>query len=161
MVDQNTKKQRISNSTMTVMVIIAFLFDLLEIALLLIWGIGLVLNRLVVFIKWWIFWFWFGAKDVPFAKLDSKKSVQRLAIMAITVLIGIIPGLGALPEFTVGIIALCLLVKAEDKIGVSTNQIDSVVNKERTRRRSAKKEGGQRSTSPSSAENLNEAYGTT
>jgi hypothetical protein len=159
------KKNRISNGTLTVMAIIAFLFDLLEIALLLIWGVGLVLNRLVVFVKWWIFWFWFGSKDVPFLKLDSKKSVQRFAVIGITSVIGIIPGLGALPEFTIGIIALGLLVKAEDKVGISTGQIDALVKEGRTlkkdlRDRSQRNSSERREGGRTIRRNLNEAPAT-
>jgi len=162
------KENRIGNSTMVVMGIVAFLFDALEVALLAIFGIGLILNRLVVIIKWWIFWFWFGAHDVPFGKLNSKDATRRFITMSITMIVGFIPGLGALPEFTFGIIILGILVRAEDKTGISASKIESL-KRGRSLRRNALNDkegggGGSSNRTPKRAQSgapLEEAFGTT
>ncbi len=127
------KQNRIGKFSMIAMVTAAMIFDLIEAGLGFL-AIGLVLNRLIVVVKWFLFWFWFKIKDVHFTKLNSKSASRRAVTAISTFLIGMIPILGILPEFTIGIIAMLLLVRVEDKTGISAEKTESAtrtLNRER------------------------------
>ncbi len=60
------------------------------------------------------FWIWFKMHDVSFAK--NPKNFAAMGTQALE--IGALPGIDALPELTVGVIAIVLMTRAEDKLKV-------------------------------------------
>ena len=101
------------------MVLFAFLVDILELGLA-ISMVGLIINRLIVIIKWLVYTFWFYSLGVPIFKLSGKRAQRRALVLATTFIVGMIPVLGALPEFTLGILATVAMTRFEDATGVST-----------------------------------------
>lgn len=94
------KKHKISNMMAVALITVAIAFDILEFGLAF-WGVGLFLNRIIVVIKWIIFAIWLAFLGVSILDKPS-----RLATTGITGFAGLIPVVGALPEFTIGIIIL-------------------------------------------------------
>lgn len=80
------------------MIIVALAFDTLEVLLTLLAGIGLVLNRVVTIIEYAVFWLWFKLYGIDFLN-DSKTSKSMIS----TFLAEMIPGVGTLPLFSIGV----------------------------------------------------------
>lgn len=90
------------------MTIVSLIFDTSQ-ALLTMIGIGFLLNPFISFFAWLTFFVWLGAKGMTFgsALKSVKSALQNPALLNIgTLLVGMIPGVNALPERTVGTIAI-------------------------------------------------------
>ena len=66
-------------------------------------------------IKWFLFWLWFTLRGVKFFG-----NTKRLKIGAGAFVIGLIPVINALPEFTVGIILTIRDVRKEDRVKLAS-----------------------------------------
>jgi len=110
----NGNNRRIGNFTAVAMTTVALILDLIEIVLVF-FGIGLIINRLITFVEYSIFILWFWMLDVNFTKLTNKNAEKRLIIMITTAVIEMIPGIGALPAFTFGVVRMIIVTRAEDR----------------------------------------------
>ena len=111
----NEPSHRISKIMGAMLIITAFCVDAFE--MLLEWlGIGMLgLSTLLSICATVVFWIWLKILGVSFVA-----SPKKFATMGITSFLEIIPGLDALFGFvwTVGIIALVLITRSEDKGGL-------------------------------------------
>jgi len=98
------KKQRIENVPAVFLVIGAIVVDLFN------WipGVGSVVTA----IAWFIFNLYFYFKGI------SIFSGKKLAANLGAIIVGLIPFLDVLPETLVGMIAIIMYVRAEDKLGI-------------------------------------------
>ncbi len=103
------KRERISKATGWCMVGTAAFIDLLEILFTAL-AIGLVLNPIISICADLGFWIWFKMHSVSFIKKP-----KNLAAMGIQGIVGLIPGLDALPELTLGVLVLVKLTQSEDR----------------------------------------------
>lgn len=101
---------RIGRFTAISMVSVSVFFDLIEFILTLL-AIGLILNTIIGMVKWFLFWLWFTLLGVKFFG-----NTKRLKIGAGTFILGLIPIINALPEFTTGILMTIRDVRKEDKV---------------------------------------------
>lgn len=101
---------RIGKTTATLMISVSVFFDIVE-AILAFFAIGLLINRVLVLIKWSIFLIWFWSNHVYVLK-----SPKRLKIAGVTFIAGLIPVIGALPEFTLGIVKIIHDIRQEDTL---------------------------------------------
>lgn len=115
-------KYRISKLTATFMLVIALIIDLVELLLALLL-VGLVLNRLITLLEWFIFGLWFTILGVPFFT-----GGKRMATTTGGIIIGLIPGVGALPEFTLSIFLLILISRSEDRDGIIGKAVTQTVD---------------------------------
>lgn len=98
------KRKRIGLLSIIFMPMVAVFFDILD----LIPGINLVAG-----IGFWIVMtLWLTLLGV------SMFSVRRLATAGASIIIGVIPFLSALPQLTLATIAIILMVKSEDSLGI-------------------------------------------
>ncbi len=102
----------------TVMIIVALGIDGLQ-ALLTYFIIGISVNWLIAIGADTAFTIWFWTRDVQFVR-----SPKILAVWGGQALIGLIPGLNALPELTLAVLSIVIITRAEDKGGI----IGSVAN---------------------------------
>jgi hypothetical protein len=98
------KPQRINSLNAGLLILAAIIFDLLSIIPL--------INVITAFVAWLIFGVWFYLLGVGFM------NPKRFATIAVSLIIGVIPVLSVLPELTVAIIAIIIMVKSEDKFGL-------------------------------------------
>ena len=105
---------RISRFTAFLMVSISVFFDIIEFILALL-AVGLILNTIIGIIKWFLFWLWFTLRGVKFFG-----NTKRLKIGAGAFILGLIPVINALPEFTVGIILTIRDVRKEDRVKLAS-----------------------------------------
>lgn len=101
------KKNRIGNYAIVLITALAGLADLLT----LIPGVGDVLGWL----SWIMFAIIFWIKGLGFF------SPKKLAISIVSVVTELVPGVQALPTITAGVIAILVMTRAEDKLGISLN----------------------------------------
>lgn len=104
-------KMRIGALQALLMIGVSVLFDIAEL-ILAFFAIGLIINRIIVIVKWVIFllWFWFNGVHII-------RNPKRRATAGITAIAGLIPIIGALPEFTIGIILTIKDARREDRVG--------------------------------------------
>jgi hypothetical protein len=120
------KDYRIGNFYAIAIITVVILFETLTVLLVFVLGAGLVVNRIVVPIGYFIVWFLFRLKGVNLTSFSGEKARKRVITLAIAFIIGMIPVIGLLPEFLVSIIIILALIRAEDKLGVSTEEITSL-----------------------------------
>lgn len=101
--------QRIGNTTAVMMICVALFFDALQI-LATVAVIGVVIGPLVSLFAFLTFFTWFKIKGIPFVA-----GRKRVGVWVLTGLAEFLPLLGAIPAVTLGIIAVILITKAEDK----------------------------------------------
>jgi hypothetical protein len=89
-------KYRIGGIQKTIMISFALLFDFIEF-ILAIFAIGLILNRIITVLEYFIYIIWFALNRVIFTK---PKNIARLGG---TFTFEMIPVVGALPLFTLGV----------------------------------------------------------
>jgi hypothetical protein len=110
---QEEKRERIKTWMGACLVIVALCVDGLQ-ALLNLVGIGdLFVSSIISVCADLVYTLWFWMLGVGFVK-----NPKIFAAMTIQALVGLVPVLDTLPELTVGILAIVLLVKAEDKGGM-------------------------------------------
>ncbi|MEK7120914.1 MAG: hypothetical protein AAB840_02380 [Patescibacteria group bacterium] len=117
--EEKKARHRISNTTVVLLVGVALSVDLVEFVSE--WlGIGLILSPLISIYAGLTFWFWLNLKGVNFIG-----SPKRFITGSVTFLAEIIPGLDAIGGFlwTVGMIILVIIVRAEDETGLSFSMI--------------------------------------
>lgn len=102
-------KLRIDTFDQILMLMVAAFFDLIQILLLLFFGIGLILNRLVTIIEYFIFTIWFSFQGVNVFGSGFLNKTSSTFIGEI------IPGLGSLPLFTLGIWMIIKQSQKEDR----------------------------------------------
>lgn len=90
-------KRRIGKITSFLMIFIAIILDIIEFILAL-FLVGAVVNRIMTILEYPGYWLWFKIKGVSFTK--NRKIAGR---MGSTFIAEIIPFIGALPMFTVGV----------------------------------------------------------
>lgn len=95
------KPERIGLVTMIFAPMLALLFDLLSSFI-----------PIVGSILWIVFAIWFFILGI------SPLNLKRLATMLSSVVIELIPLVSILPSITVGVIAIIVMVKLEDKVGI-------------------------------------------
>jgi len=100
-------KYRIGKTQRFFMVAIAMCFDLLEL-ILAVFLVGAVLNRIITLIEYSIYILWFMFNKIKFTK---PKNLSRLGG---TFFIEMIPVLGALPMFSVGVLMTINQSRRED-----------------------------------------------
>lgn len=100
-------KYRIGKTKKFFMVSIAICFDILEL-ILAVFLIGAVLNRFITLLEYFLYLMWFMFSKVQFTK------PKNLSRMGGTFLIEMIPVLGALPMFTVGVLMTINNSRRED-----------------------------------------------
>lgn len=120
---------RISKGIAGLMIVTALIIDIIELVLAL-FGIGLIINRVITILAWGGFWFWFKTKNVKL--LGNRK--RRIATIG-GALVGFIPVIGALPvELTVAIGRHVVISRIEDaKKAISPTNIKTLsrINKKR------------------------------
>lgn len=100
-------KYRIGPLQKILMLTIAAIFDLVEFVLAVL-AIGLILNRIITIIEYFIYILWFSVNKISFT---SPKTLKKLGGSFIA---EIIPFLGALPMFTVGVYMTIKSSREED-----------------------------------------------
>lgn len=90
------------------MITFSIFFDLLEILLLFLFGVGLFLNRFITIIEYFIFSLWFFFKGV---NVFGSKSIIKTSS---TFLGEMIPALGSLPLFSLGVWMIIKQSQKED-----------------------------------------------
>ncbi len=102
-------KTRIGVFDQTLMLMVAIFFDLLQVFLLFFFGVGLILNRFVTLIEYFIFtlWFFFQGVNIFGSGFFSKSGSTFIG--------EIIPGLGSLPLFTLGVWMIIKQSQKEDR----------------------------------------------
>jgi hypothetical protein len=103
------KNKRISGGTKIIMLVFAFFLDLIELILAALIA-GIFINRLITIFEYFIYWFWFKIKGVSFS--SNAKMGRRFGGTAI---LEMIPVVGALPGFTLGVYMTIKEVEKEDK----------------------------------------------
>ncbi len=107
------KRERISATMTLLLMMTAIFFDVFQAILTFAGGIGLIANRFISLFAMLSFGFWFVMLGV------SLLNTRRLAVSITTSLGEMIPFIGTLPLWTIGIAALIAMVKLEDRTGVS------------------------------------------
>ncbi len=103
--DEDKPQSRIDNITAGFMIAVAIIFDLLS----LIPFVNIVVDVAAVL----LYGIWFAIKGVGFI------NPRRFATMMVTVIIEAIPAISFLPGFTIAIIVTILMIKSEDRLGIS------------------------------------------
>jgi len=144
------KKYRIGNIQLIIMVLIALAFDAVE-AILLFFGVGVVANRVITVLEYFIFgiWFWFNGvtlakiKVGKFAKVSkgatgtsqalSKAGAKATAVNLSKLLwtggsliAEMTPIVGGLPIFTLAVVRTAFLSRVEDIIGISIADVQNI-----------------------------------
>lgn len=101
-------KPRINKFDEILMLAFSVSFDLLEILLLFLFGVGLLLNRFITVIEYFIFSLWFFFKGV---NVFGSKSIMKTSS---TFLGEMIPALGSLPLFSLGVWMIIKQSQKED-----------------------------------------------
>ncbi|MEW5907754.1 MAG: hypothetical protein AB1643_01035 [Patescibacteria group bacterium] len=111
-------KQRISNITAILIIIVALLYDGLDALISLLQAIPVIGGVIAIFFgsildiwAWLTFYVWFKVKGVSLSD-----SIARAICYNAGLLLELIPVLGALPFWTLSVIIMILIVKAEDKL---------------------------------------------
>jgi hypothetical protein len=110
------QEKRISGNTAILMVLVAFAIDLLQIALDLLAGIGIIANRLVDILALGFFWLWFRSKKVSFTK-------TRAIIFFGLAIAEMLPGVDAFPLWIIDVLAVIITVSMEDRLGINAETI--------------------------------------
>ncbi len=109
--DQNTRREsKISNLVAVILVFLAIIADLLS----LIPFVGTVIGPIFWFAMGLYFW------NIGMGIINGK----RLATGAISIIGEIIPIIQSLPTITVGIIAIIIMTRIEEKTGVSVSSLN-------------------------------------
>jgi hypothetical protein len=119
------QRNRVSTSTMVLMICVALLYDGAQFLLNLIPFVGWVFSSLVGIYAWLTFYVWTSVKG--WGKTDTLKKwlVQGLRAW------GVIPVANTIPEITIGVILSILIVKSDDFIYNRTKgKLDSEIIKE-------------------------------
>lgn len=103
-------KYRIGGVTKFFMISLAVILDTIEVLLLLILGSGVVFNRFITIFEYIVYGLWFGANGVFFENLgkDISKTLG-------TFLGEMVPIVGSMPFFTIGVILLISDSRKEDE----------------------------------------------
>jgi hypothetical protein len=109
---EEERTERITETLGWIFVITAFSIDGFEVVLNAV-GIGEVLSTIISLCADMGFVIWFWTKGVTFVKKP-----KNLAAMGIQAIIGLIPVLNTLPELTLGVLAIVLITRSEDKGGL-------------------------------------------
>lgn len=109
----NSGERRITKSTAGMMVIVALLFDLIEILLNLVPFLGWILIWLMDMLVWLTFFLWFKVRGVGFS---SKRSLS----LGLGLLIEIIPVVDILPGWTLAVILMIRSSWKEDDLAAKT-----------------------------------------
>ncbi len=98
-------KKHIGAAAIAVLVVLAIIADL----------IGLIpfVEDFAIVVYWFIVAVYLWYKGYGFV------NSRRIAVMVIDVVIGMIPGVQALPQITAGIIAVIVMIRIEEKTGIS------------------------------------------
>lgn len=94
------------------MIITAACIDIFE-ALLDLLVIGEFLSPIISICADLVFWIWFKILGVSFTK-----NPKNFAVMGMQALVGLMPGVDALPELTLGVLTIVILTRSEDKGGL-------------------------------------------
>lgn len=105
------ERHRIGKIQATCMIVVALLFDGLQVILTPLL-IGLLVNWIFSFIAWILFYIWMRLNDVGF--LDT--GVKKIITVLVSILIEIPPGINAFFGITFGIIILLVIVNSEDAL---------------------------------------------
>lgn len=100
MSEDKSKRNRTGLATIVCMPPMALFFDLLSII------------PFLGSIAWVTFTIWFYLLGV------SPFNVRRLAVIGTSVIIEMFPKLSLIPSVTIGVIAIIVMVKSEDKLGI-------------------------------------------
>tara|TARA_B100001971_G_scaffold135384_1_gene125058 strand:- start:359 stop:751 length:393 start_codon:yes stop_codon:yes gene_type:complete len=114
------KKQRIGNMQGWLMVAVAAAVDIVQILLVFFFGVGLLVNRFITIFAFMMFFFWFALNGVSF--LTGKMSMKKMTRFFGTAFGEIIPVLGALPLWALGIWLTIRSVREEDKVYNKTDK---------------------------------------
>jgi hypothetical protein len=109
---QEEKKERIKVWMGAALIITAGSIDAFQ-ALLNVLLVGEVLSTIISICADVIFIIWLWMLGVGFVK-----SPKKMAAMLIQALVGLIPVINTLPELTIGILAIVLITRSEDKGGM-------------------------------------------
>lgn len=130
---------RIGNFYATGIITLVSVFEVIEFLLVFLWGAGFIVNRILVPIKYFIVWFLFRLKGVNLTSFSGEKAKKRIITLATSFIIGMIPVLGLLPEFAIGIVIILILIRAEDTLGISVEEVTALAEG-RVKKRSDKSE---------------------
>ena len=114
------KRQRIGNMQGWLMVAVAAAVDIVQILLVFFFGVGLLVNRFITIFAFMMFFFWFALNGVSF--LTGKMSMKKMTRFFGTAVGEIIPVLGALPLWALGIWLTIRSVREEDKVYNKTDK---------------------------------------
>jgi|APSaa5957512535_1039671.scaffolds.fasta_scaffold191832_2 hypothetical protein len=112
MADATEKRIRISNMLAVLMGGVAVGVDLVQ-GILTTGVIGIAINSFISIFAWLMFWFWFKMHGVGF--LDGKLVLKSVTMWGAG-LIELVPLINNLPAWTVAIVIMLFIVKAEDAI---------------------------------------------
>ena len=155
---------RIGNIQLIIMILVALLFDAVEALLLFAYGAGAIVNRAITVLEYLIFgvWFWFNgvtftkikvgkvakiSKGATRAKEAFSKTEAKMAAVNRTKLLWtggsliaeMTPVIGGLPIFTIAVVRTIFLSRVEDKIGISTTDVQNIgQNASRTLKRTGR-----------------------
>ena len=106
------KRRRVGAAQSALMIGIAVVVDVVNIILVLVVGIGLVANRFIAIFVFMAFAFWFALNGVSF--LTGRMSMQKMFRFFGPAFGEMIPVIGALPLWSLGIWLTLRSVKKED-----------------------------------------------
>jgi Kef-type K+ transport system membrane component KefB len=108
------KRRRVGTIQSILMIGIAIAIDIINIILVLVVGIGIIANRFITLFVFMVFAFWFALNGVSF--LTGRMSMQKMFRFFGPAFGEMIPVIGALPLWTIGIWLTLRSVKKEDEI---------------------------------------------
>lgn len=106
-------KYRVSSVNISFMLAIAIIFDLLQF-LLTLTVIGALLSWLVTAFAVCMFAIWFLILGVNY--FSGRKAAAKMASVIGTAVIEFIPVINALPSITIGVLAIALVSRSEDRL---------------------------------------------
>ena len=119
------KRNRVTTTTIILMLSVAGFYDLLQFGLDFIPFVGWILSSFVGIFSWLTFYTWTSIKGWGFADTLKKLLAQLLMFL------GILPILNFGPEITMGVLLTILVVKSEDFVyNVTKGNIDAEIVKQ-------------------------------
>jgi|GEM_PF-3605524 hypothetical protein len=108
------KKQRVSVAEMGLMIAVAIVFDLIDLAidLLSLGTVGAIISPFLTVFAYLIFGFWFLYKGIPIG------TPKNFIAFNGSLLIELIPYLGDLPVLTGAVVRILIMVRLEDTTGL-------------------------------------------